>query len=359
MTSSANMMIKLHRNEEKTCVLKQAQFTCEAKMVCDLTPCERSLTLGLEQAHDEDYAVRVKWDDNGMVGRFDYGTEKDMVVVRRGYIDHPFRDFVVISNEMHLLVLHVEGSPRLAIDMLRAKSKLDNRITMFIKDWKHMQSFPSYDLKKAGVTAITDRWKPGQSVQDWQIRLWSPEKGRAIYGLITPWTKSKKLVIPLGRYNHPATEDEMWTDRYLYRKDDSMFRAVYLFWNTRIVDKRTIEKSWFAYAIPASERDLIKKMICWIFLDHYPNSRTSVEGMPINASPRTGAPIQKWDEQAILNSSLMSIMQNHITEARADMDLVSPGTDAMDMYKDPIISAKKRIIDLYGDDTPNLFHEED
>jgi len=357
---TANMMIKLHRNEEKTCVLKQAQFTCEAKMVCNLTPCERSLTLGLEQARDEDYAVRIKWDDNGMVGQFDYGTEKDMVVVRRGYIDHPFRDFIVVDNEMHLLVLHVEGSPRLAIDMLRTKSKLDSRIILFIKDRKQLHSYPAYDLNKIGELSVMKQLGWDRTIQAYQVRYWKQEKGRSIYGLITPWTKHKWLVIPLGRYSHPALPDEMWTERYLYDKKDSTFRAVYLFWNARIVDERTIKKSWLAYTIRPSEQELVKQMISWCFLEYHPSGKSSLDGMPINASPRVGAPAQKWEEQSAINPSIMHILEHHINEEIYDMNGIAPSVGKPGMVSMPILVAKKRIARLYGDsNTPNLFPEED
>ncbi len=358
---TANMMIKLHRNEEKTCVLKQAQFTCEAKMVCNLTPCERSLTLGLEQARDEDYAVRIKWDDNGMVGQFDYGTEKDMVVVRRGYIDHPFRDFIVVDNEMHLLVLHVEGSPRLAIDMLRTKSKLDSRITLFIKDWKQLQSYPVCDLNKIGETAVMKQIGLDHTIQAYQVRYWRREKGRPLYGLLAPWTKHKWLVIPLSRYHHPATPDEMWTERYLYEKKDSAFRAVYLFWNARIVDERTIKKSWLAYTISRSEQILIRQMISWCFLTYHRNGKSSIDDMPINASPRVGAPSQKWEEQSVINPSITRILDHHTKEAMSDMDGIAASVGTPGMVSMPILVARKRIARLYGlnDDTQNLFPEED
>ena len=214
-----------------------------------------------------------------------------------------------------------------------------------------MQSWPCYNIDLIGAGMMCDL-KPGKvGIEDGQIRLFKT-KGRLLYGLIMPWTKRKKLFIPLSRYNHPATEDEMWTERYLYKKDNSMFRAVYLLWNTHIIDYKTAVWSWYAYTISPKEFELVTQI-----LNHVYNK--SIQ-LPVNASTRIGAPMSSWNDYSRLHPRASEVLINHKTEADAELvnDFVFTTKSALRNNESQTVKLRLNQM-MHHTEQPDLFSESD
>lgn len=309
--------VKLKPDFEKSCRLVEATYTCEAKYASMLTEAEKTRVLGGFDnftIRNSDYAVKIQFKEHSVTfnsGREYSFSEAEWAIVQNNNIDDPIRNFVFYEDDFDLIMVHITGEARLAIDMFRRPVTMDNRVKMFLKDWDVMRSWPCYNIDKIGASMMC-YLKPGtSSVKDGEVRLFKTN-GRLLYALIMPWTKRKKLFIPLSRYNHPADDGEMWTEYYLYNKDDAMFRAVYMFWNTQIVDINTAVWSWHAYDISEKEYELVIQMLNHIY------DREHVD-LPINASPRVGADTNRWSDYNRISPRAMTALVNHRTEAMAEL----------------------------------------
>ena len=345
--------VRIYPDCEKHCVLVEAEYTAEAKYVWQLDKFEKRRVLGgLECVKESDYAVKLKFKTaKAVVSIREYSlSEVEWAIVKSNQIDNPERIFKCYEDSMDLIVVKIVGDARLACDMIRKPIHEDSRVKSFLKDWQAMRSWPCYDLDRIGAGMICHLNQGHVGVEDGQVRLFKTN-GRLLYALIMPWTKRKKLFIPLSRYNHPATEDEMWTEYFLDHKDDAMFRAVYMFWNTQIVDIKTAVWSWNAYTISEQEFDLVIKT-----LNHVYDKDVQ---LPVEASPRVGAPMSSWNDYNRLHPRAVEALVHHKTEALAELvnDFVFTPKSAIRNNERQIVNIRLKQM-MHRDDQPELFAEE-
>lgn len=348
--------VRIYPEAEKCCRLVEASYTCEAKYVHMLSESEKRMVLGgLECVNGDDIAVKIQFKEPKVAfnsGREYHLTDYEWAIVKHDRVDDPVRVFRYLENDSDLIMVKITGEARLAVDMLRRPVKIDNRISMFVKDWQALQSWPCYDLKQIGAEKISSV-SIGSKIRDGQVHLYQTE-GRLMYALIMPWTKRKKLYIPLSRYDHPADDTEMWTERYLYKKEDSKFRAVYMFWGTQIVDIRTASYSWYAYTISENEYDLVLQMLNYVY------NKDEVE-LPINASPRVGAYQHDWVTWHKYNPNARNQpLAIHRVETVGDLTKYGGFTEKSSLFYLKNQTYKIRLNQLLNKvDQPDLFPEED
>lgn len=116
-----------------------------------------------------------------------------------------------------------------------------------------------------------------------EIRLLSQPE-RLTYVAVFPWDHCHSLIVPLSRYENPATNRELLAED---SDKKGLFMQVYQCWNARTINNILLAKSWIAGEISSSEQKRLNQMMHYSLLG---------DKLPVDVQNRTGAPIYKAED---------------------------------------------------------------
>lgn len=116
-----------------------------------------------------------------------------------------------------------------------------------------------------------------------EIRLLSQPE-RLTYVAVFPWDHCHSLIVPLSRYENPATNRELLAED---SDKKGLFMQVYQCWNARTINNILLAKSWIAGEISSSEQKCLNQMMHYSLLG---------DKLPVDVQNRTGAPIYREED---------------------------------------------------------------
>ena len=116
-----------------------------------------------------------------------------------------------------------------------------------------------------------------------EIRLLSQPE-RLTYVAVFPWDHCHSLIVPLSRFENPATNRELLAEDC---DKKGLFMQVYQCWNARTINNILLAKSWIAGKISPAEQERLNQMMHYSLLG---------DELPEEIQNRTGAPIYRAED---------------------------------------------------------------